>query len=126
MNAYDSERLPDFREWLDLEDEQRVERVVSFHQGSGVEIPNVRLHAAIHVVVENQIAVGEPVVTETIGRLQREGLSRHEAVHAVGSVAAEHLRDVLRGDRPAEGTERRRPYSERVKALTAAGWRATR
>ena len=121
MNAYDPERPPDLSEWLDLEDEQRVERVVSFHRDSGIEVLNVRLHAAIHVVVENQIAAGEPVVTETIGRLQREGLSRHEAVHAVGSVAAEHLRDVLLGNWSAVGTEiRSRPYSERVKVLTTA------
>jgi hypothetical protein len=50
------------------------------------------------VVVEHQIAIGERIVEDTIARLQREGLSRHDGIHAVGSVLTNHLSNVLRGD----------------------------
>jgi hypothetical protein len=50
-----------------------------------VRLPNAQLHAVIHVVVENQLALGEEVVVETLARLQREGLGRHDGVHAIGS-----------------------------------------
>jgi hypothetical protein len=40
-----------------------------------------------HVIVENQAAQGlETPVRRTLARLQAEGLSRHDAVHAVGSI----------------------------------------
>jgi hypothetical protein len=58
-------------------------------------MPNSSLHAAIHVVVENQVALGGEIpVQETLARLMGEGLSRHEAVHAVGSVLAGILFDL--------------------------------
>ena len=126
MEGYDPERAPSVAEWLGLEEEQRLESVMAYHPNNGIDLPSTRLHAAIHVVVESQLALGEPVVGQAIARLRREGLRRHEAIHAVGSVVAEQLHDILRDDSLPAGTEAHTPYLERVRALTAAGWRASR
>lgn len=52
----------------------------------------LRLHLAVHVVVETQIAEGRPAqVRESLARLIERGLGRHEAIHAIGEVAAEEV-----------------------------------
>jgi hypothetical protein len=87
-----------------------------------ISLPNHRLHAAIHVIVENQIALGEEVVVEALDRLRRQGLSRHDAIHAIGMVLNEHIFNVLKsGGEPTP--ELHAPYSERLKHFSADDWR---
>ena len=57
----------------------------------GEELDNLSLHATVHAVVENQLAEGDKRVLETLARLRRQGLCRHEAVHAIGSVLADYV-----------------------------------
>lgn len=77
----------------------------------------------IHTVVENQAALGgEYPVAEKLGQLMGEGLNRHDAIHATGSVLAQHLLDVMQ-DR-AEG-DLNEPYLRDLAALTPrSGWPA--
>ena len=83
----------------------------------------MRLHAAVHAIVENQLALGEAVVVETLARLQDEGLSRHDALHAIGSVLAGYL-DTLMRDRPSvDKVEGHKEYFLALKVLTAESWR---
>ena len=115
-----SEPLPG--EWLSLPEAERLDSVVDYHKVHGGFGENLRMHAVIHVVVENQIAAGEPpVVAQTLRRLTREGLSRHDAVHAVGSVLAESIFPLLKGSQ-AEFDEA--AYVSALSSLTAKGWRA--
>jgi len=53
------------------------------------------VHAVIHQVVENQIASECEPVVRAMERLMREGLTRHEAVPAVGSIVAERLFELM-------------------------------
>jgi hypothetical protein len=68
-----------------------------------------------HVVVENQVALGEVMrVPETLERLLDEGLDRHEAVYAIGSVLMEIMLDTVdkaddRSDINAQIQSRARP-----------------
>jgi hypothetical protein len=56
---------------------------------------SARAHAATHVVVENQAAMGDATaVPATLARLMREGLERHDAVHAIGSVLMQIIFDM--------------------------------
>jgi hypothetical protein len=79
-----------------------------------------RVHAATHVVVESQLAAGAPPeARRAMDRLVRGGLTRHEAVHAIASVAAAAAQGALSGarfDRVA--------YARALDALTAEAWRA--
>jgi hypothetical protein len=71
--------------------------------------------------VENQLAEGIEAVRETLERLMSEGLDRHEGIHAIGSVLAEHLSNLMRNG-PKKGTDTNEPYFRRLRSLTASTW----
>ncbi len=98
--------------------------VHDYHELAGDDLPNARLHAAIHTIVENQLAMGIPEVRETLDRLLAEGLDRHDALHAIGMVLAELIFYVTQqdGDRKNVGPMPDSYYRE-LKELTAEKWR---
>ncbi|RLC66193.1 MAG: hypothetical protein DRI48_05250 [Chloroflexi bacterium] len=62
---------------------------------------NPIVHITIHDTIENQIAQGDlPEVRLIVERLMARGISRHEAIHRVGSVLIEEIYHVLREDCP--------------------------
>lgn len=122
MTNYDPETAPLASDWLESMEEERVAAVAAYHQRQRIRLPNPTLHAMIHTVVENQLAMEEQVVVETLQRLQSEGLTRHEAIHAIGAVLAELMHSVMKGkDEP--GVDPNDLYFSRLKLLTAAQWR---
>ena len=123
MDSYDPDTRRHSADWLQTDEGERIELVASHHRRNKVHLPNAQLHAVIHVVVENQLALGEEVVVETLARLQREGLSRHDALHAIGSVLAADLYELMQENSDATGDVHRR-YLQRVQKLTAKNWRA--
>ena len=123
MNSYNPDRSRAAADWLQLDEVERIELVSSYHRRKKIHLPNAQLHAVIHVVVENQLALGEQVVVETLARLQREGLSRHDALHAIGSVLATDLYELMQESSEPTGDTYRR-YLERLQKLTAKSWRA--
>ncbi len=120
METYDPETAPETAEWLELEEDERISRIASYHRHLKVKLPNLQVHAALHSVVENQLAEELVTVRETVDRLQAEGLSRHDSIHAVGSVLVGRLQAVLR-----EGTQAQfevEAYFQDLRALTAEAW----
>ena len=85
---YDALKAPDPEDWLDLDDQERIDQVIEYHRRHHQPMgQSVKLHGVAHAVVENQVALGDPpAVREALARLMGEGLDRHDAVHAVGSV----------------------------------------
>lgn len=103
---YEAHRAPDGDEWLDADEDERIAAVAAFHRGLEVHppMPNPRLHALVHVVIENQLAAGVPAATRAaLARLRKAGLSRHEALHAIGEVVAADLFAVMREKRDFDG-----------------------
>jgi hypothetical protein len=123
MNRYDPDVSPPSTEWLQLDEAERLDLVSRYHERKKTRLPNAALHAVIHMVVENQLALGEEVVAQTLSRLEGEGLGRHDAIHAIGSVLAEHLYDLLH-ERSGVKDDVYARYVEGLKNLTAATWRA--
>ena len=123
MDSYDPDRSRAAADWLELDEGERIELVSSYHRRKKIRLPNAQLHAVIHVIVENQLALGEQVVVETLARLQREGLSRHDALHAIGSVLATDLYELMKESSEPSGDAYRR-YLEQLQKLTAKSWRA--
>ena len=119
--AYDPDKAPTSAEWLATDEGERVELVSAYHSRKNIRTPNLQLHAVFHVVVENQIALGEAVVADTLARLQREGLSRHDALHAIGSVLAEDIYELLREQDQAGELYQR--DLDGLRKLTAKDWR---
>ncbi len=119
--AYDPLVAPDPDDWQSMGEDERMMLVMKYHREAGVELPNERTHAAIHVIVENQIALGDEVPTQaTVERLIREGLDRHDAIHAVGSVLVNFIHELL-DDGDAAPSANQRFYDE-LKKLKAAEW----
>ena len=118
---YDADEQPDPDVWLELDETERLDLVIDYHRRTGVQL-ETEPHAIAHVVVENQVALGEATpVPGTLDRLMDEGLDRHDAVHAIGSILmrivfdAAHERD--------DGGDINAKYNRELAALTAAGWR---
>jgi hypothetical protein len=121
MEAYDFLSAPDPDEWLSTDEHERIALVMECHRDARVKLPNERIHAVIHVVVENQIALGDELpVQATLERLINEGLDRHDAIHAVGSVLVRFMHDLLgEGDAAPSANEK---FYEELKNLKAAEW----
>jgi hypothetical protein len=121
--TYDADRAPEPAAWTAASDADRLAAVEAHHRALAAPHPAVRqprLHAAVHLVVENQLAAGEPPeVRRALDRLVRGGLSRHEAVHAVGSVVASSVQGALSGRRFDAAA-----FARALDALTVEGWRA--
>ena len=122
MEKYQPLKCPNAQEWLELDEYERVFLVREFHEESDEPLPEdaMELHASIHVVVENQIAMEHVPVPATVDRLIRQGLDRHEAIHAVGAVVSENIYDLTAGN---ETSWDHNKYRRRVEKLTAKRWR---
>ena len=123
MNSYDPDSPKIGPDWLTVDEGERIELVASYHRRKHIRLPNAQLHAVVHVVVENQLALGEEAVVKTLDRLQAEGLGRHDALHAIGSVLAADLYELMREGSDSTG-DIYAGYLERLEKLTAKAWRA--
>ena len=56
---YDADEQPDPDVWLELDETERLNLVIDYHRRTGVQLENLEPHAVTHVVVENQVALGE-------------------------------------------------------------------
>ena len=123
MNHYDPEQAINASEWLELDEGVRQLLVEEYHRDARIALPNKTrlLHAAIHTVVENQLAMNIEPVVRALERLMKEGLSRHEAVHAIGSRVAEQIYDIMQLKETPEVLNAR--YYAAIEQLTAATWR---
>jgi hypothetical protein len=122
MTRYDPLRAPDPRKWLAMDDSEKIALTADYHRRAGDQAPSPEAHAAIHCMIENQIALGdETPVRATIERLMAEGLDRHDAVHAVGSILIGLVNDVARDG--GSGGDVNAAYAEELAKLTAESWR---
>ena len=122
--TYDPAIQPDTDWWLELDEQERINLAETFHRRAGVDLPNMTAHAVFHAIVENQIALNVGAVVRAIPRLMKQGLSRHDAIHAVASVLAEHLHEqtTVKSEDTSEIANAR--YEAEVERLGAKEWRA--
>jgi hypothetical protein len=119
---YDADEQPDPDVWLELDETERLDLVIDYHRRTGVQLETPEPHAIAHVVVENQIALGEATPAPgTLARLMDEGLDRHDAVHAIGSILIRIVFDAAH--ELEDGGDINAKYNRELAALTAAGWR---
>ena len=120
MKQYDPNKQIDPKEWMALSEAERLYVVEQYHKKKRIKMPNVKVHAAFHVIAENQIAMGGTIPAEkALTRLMRQGLSRHNAVHAIASVAAKHFFNVMKeGSAAASNTD----YNRQLEKLNAEDW----
>ena len=120
--TYNPLKAPDPKRWLAMDEAMRLKMVLSFHRKKRIELPNERIHAAIHLMVENQVSLGqETPVAATLARLMNEGLDRHDAIHAIGSVLAGQIWEIMQPDAEPE-SDLNESYFTELATLTAQGW----
>jgi hypothetical protein len=124
QGEYDAAQRPDPQQWLARDEQERILQIESFHRTLEDELPNPTMHAAIHAVVENQLAEGIAEVSNTLNRLLGQGLDRHDAIHAVGSVLAKHMFQLI-GEKDATNKDPNAAYYQDLKKLTAEKWLRT-
>ncbi len=122
---YDASKRVDDEWWLSLEEDEhkalceqhhKTKRERKRHEGLG----SLELHVAVHVVVENQLAMGEPPeALAALERLLESGLDRHDAIHAIGSCVARVLFQMGNGE-PKTNED----YVESLRRLTRESWYA--
>ena len=120
---YDPDVPPKADAWLALDEDEQIRVVDDYHKRIRVDLPadRRRLHSMIHATVETQLAMNLPAVVDALRRLQADGLDRHEAVHAVGSVLVDHMHNLLANE-GATG-DSNQTYVDGLRDLTAASWR---
>jgi hypothetical protein len=119
MTSYDPEVTPDANEWLAASEEVRIQLAQDFHIRMKIEVPGLKSHAAIHAIVENQIALNHPPNMRAMKRLQSGGLSRHDAIHAIGSVIAEMFFQLNTNSEEIEEGELQSRVNAAIEKLTA-------
>ncbi|HEY1453032.1 MAG TPA: hypothetical protein VGF57_06175 [Roseiarcus sp.] len=120
--AYDPAVAPDPAHWLALGEEECLDLVMDYHRRAGISLPRETMHSTIHVIIENQIALGDELpVRRTVERLMTEGLDRHEAVHAVGSLLTDKLFEAMKG--PEAAAVSQEACNSAIEQLTAENWR---
>jgi hypothetical protein len=122
VTNYNPEIAPDPTMWLALDEHERLHLVEAHHRAVRIRLPNVETHALFHAVVENQIAEGLDCVVRAMTRLMNEGLSRHDALHAIGSVVAEHLFEIMEKTKDDPNTIQIQ-YNAAVERLSVKEWR---
>lgn len=125
MERYDAEKTPEASEWLALDEGERILLAERYHRDARIRMPQRtrRLHASIHTAVENQLAEKYDPTVRALERLLKDGPSRHEAVHAVGSCVSELIYNITKSQASAESSRER--FEAAVQKLTAQSWRAS-
>lgn len=123
MYQYDPERAPDSAEWLELDEQERIILIEDYHRSKRIKLPNLTAHAVFHAIVENQIAERLEPVLRAMVRLANEGLSRHDAVHAIAFVVAEHVHDLFKSKDDAVTSQAR--YNAAVERISVKNWRGS-
>ena len=116
---YDPADAPIPSAWLEADESGRLDAILRYHKRAKEHGGNLRAHSAIHTTVENQLAEGHDAAVRAMTRLEAEGLDRHDAVHAIGSVVAKQIHAMLQQRRPHDSAE----YAAQLDALTAKSWR---
>lgn len=119
---YKPSKAPDPDLWLSLDADERINMVQAYHKDIGDDVSEDQkaMHSLLHIVVENQIAEGEVAVAETVNRLVRQGLSRHESIHAVAAIVCEDIYDIFQNEDTYFDIKK---YRRKLQKLTAKRWK---
>jgi len=120
MESYNASRNINSALWLNLDEAVRLELIEEYVEDFEKEIDSSKknIHASVHMVVENQLALGEEPALNAYSRLLRQGLNRHETIHAIGAVIFADIYEAMQNKDNKPITS----YKSRLRKLTAKKW----
>ena len=128
MDTYNPDKKIDPKTWLALDEYEQQELIEEYvltdEQGLGEVSPT--LHAAAHSMVETQLAMGEKETVDAYNRLIRQGLKRHDTLHALAAVIMEgvhqSVQECMQDNISSEDADVTIRYKSRLRKLTAKKW----
>ena len=124
VKDYNPDRTPDDRRWLALDEDVRIDLIEQYHHAARIDLPNAKLHSTFHAMIENQIALPHPPVVRAMERLAKQGLSRHDCIHAIGWVLMRYYHKAMTSPTAGAESDFAARYDDAVERLTAAEWLA--
>lgn len=88
MASYDPDASPAPQKWLQADEDERIAWAAAYHRRHKVKLPNLQLHAAIHVAVENQIASGDDGEHARPSSSRKPESTRRSSCHRIGPYRA--------------------------------------
>jgi hypothetical protein len=119
---YNPDVDPDPRDWLALPELERIRLAQNYHVSARMKVPSMKAHATMHAAVENQIATGYGPSKRAVLRLQSEGLSRHEAIHAIASIVAQFIYELHQEQTAEQQASFQSRMGEAIERLHAKQW----
>ena len=120
---YNPFNQPIAEQWLASDEYERIELVRQYHVNIDDEdLPEdkIEVHSLMHVIVENQLAEKVEHVPQTMAKLLRQGLDRHDAVHAIAAILCEDIFDLMQGNIKEFSMKK---YRKKLDKITAKRWR---
>lgn len=116
VHQYNPAKSPKPREWLALDELTRLDLISQFHEDHGEFGESIEAHSGIHATVETQLAMDIPNIRSALGKLRKSGLTRHDAIHAIGAVLAEHIHEIMT-NQDLDADEANLQYYDKLKTL---------
>lgn len=120
MQDYDPDKAPNPDEWLALGRQERIRLVERYYSGAGGYGGSLGIHAQVIATIETQLADKITPVKAAFMRLRDNGLGRHEAIRAIGTVLAGHIRKIK--DPEDLESDANRAYFAELESLTTDTW----
>ena len=124
MYRYNPRKSPDPEMWLSIDEQERIDLVERFHRSERIHLPNIKMHAIFHAIIENQIAEQHDPVVRAMARLATEGLSRHECIHAIAWVLAHEFYGEKKSTARDAKVNAQARYDSAIERFSAVSWRA--
>jgi len=118
--VYDADKDADPEEWLAMDEGEQHLWVGAYHALKKPHDlpPDPEIHSIMHVVAETWLAADDPPEARpALARLIAEGLTRHEAIHAIAMVFADQIWEINQGRKPSN-----EEISRKLAGLDRASW----
>jgi len=96
MNAYNPMQQLPSKDWLELSQSGRQERITNYLEAQGERAENLVRQALSILAVENQLALGNQAVMDALARLTAQGMNRLMALQKIGNLYWKYETEKLR------------------------------
>ena len=125
MDTYNPDKKMNPETWLALDEDEQQELIEEYVLTEELDLGDdvsFTLHAAAHTLVETQLAMDEKDTVDAYDRLIRQGLKRHETIHALAAVIFEGVHQSMQENMNEPGADLTIRYKSRLRKLTAKKW----